>query len=64
MKACGVSRSVAGLPLNLGGRWKSVVNFMPSLFSPGKELQYKLNRMLSDPRAIPDFLENGKIFFP
>jgi len=61
MKACRVSRVVSPLTLNLGTRWKSVVNFTPSLFSPGKEPRCALNRRLGCPRAVLDFLEKRKI---
>ena len=64
MKAFRVSGGVSPLILNLGTRWKSVVNFMPSLFFPGKEPRCALSRRLDGPRAILDFLEKRKISFP
>jgi hypothetical protein len=40
MKTCVRSRNVATLVLNLGRRWKWVVNSRPGRFKPGKELRY------------------------
>ena len=49
---------------NLSTRWTSVVNFVPQLLHPRKELQYPLNRRLSGFQSKPGHFRAGKSLMP
>jgi hypothetical protein len=65
MKAYGWSRGIAPLILNLGTRWRCVVNFTPRSLYPGKEPRYPLNKRQGGPQCLSGgFLDKRKTTFP
>jgi hypothetical protein len=55
---------ITSLIPNLSIRWTSVVNFMPQLLQPRKELWYPLNRRLSGLQSKPGHVRAGRSLMP
>jgi hypothetical protein len=64
MKAYRGSRGTAPLILNLGTRWRWVVNFTPRPLYPRKEHWYPLHKRLSRPQSRSEHSDEEKNFNP
>ena len=60
MKAYGGCRGIAPLILNIGTRWRLVVNFMPRPLYSVKEPRCPLNRRLDGPQSQSGCFEEEK----